>query len=228
MRVLLEDGHDSVPDDKNSKNTGQDGLNDNKNKTNDGLGSLFDTKLVHKDKDANDGEQTDDLDGDVENIAGLALKGPVPDEDGQHDGFNNKLCNGLRHTVRVADGHDDALGKHVADDGDEQPPVGLLVVVVEKLVLDPEIFVLIQLAGVAVELLQLLGRADDLVSEKGEHTSEQSESQAGEQLGGPRVTRNELIHAVQHPSTVEQHNELREQSAHCHPVVLAETGQTRG
>lgn len=228
MRVLLEDGHDGVPDNEDGKNTCQNGLNNHQDKTHDCLSRLFDAELVHKDENADDGQQTDNLDGDVENVAGLALKGPVPDEEAQHEGLDDELRNGLGHAVRVADSHDDALGKHVADDGDEQPPVGLFVVVVEELVLDPEVLVLVQLAGIAVELLQLLGRADDHVCKEGEHAREQGKGKAGEQFGGPRVTRDELVHAVQDPGAVEQHDELREQSAHGHPVMLAETGQARG
>lgn len=174
MRVLLEDGNHGVPDNENGENARQDGLDNNKDKTNNGLSSLFNTKLINKDENANNGQQADDLNGDVENVAGLALKGSVPDEDSQHDGLNDKLSNSLSHSVCVAYGHDDALGKHVADDGDEEPPVRLLVIVVEELVLDPEVLVLVQLAGVTVELLQLLGRAYDLVGKEGKHARKQS------------------------------------------------------
>lgn len=45
--------------------------------------------------------------------------------------------------MAVAGGDDAALGEHVDDRGDEEPPVALLVVVVEQAVLAPCFLVLV-------------------------------------------------------------------------------------
>lgn len=228
VRVFLDNRSNGVPDDQDGENAGQRSLNGDEDDTDHRLGGLSDTELIDKHQDASNRQQTHNLDGDVEHIARLALEGAVPDENSQHQRLNDKLRNALGQSVLIADGHDDTLGEHVEDNGDEHPPEGLLVRVVEQLVLDPQILVLIESADIAVGRLELLGSRDDLVREEHQHARKQCQCDAGQRLGSPRIACDELIHAVEHPSTVQQHNELREQTTHRDPVVLAETSQALG
>lgn len=196
MGVLLENGDDSVPDDQDGQDTRQHSLNNDENDTYHCLGGLCNGELVHKNEDADDRQQTNDLDGNVDNVSGLALKGLVPDEQTKHEGLHYQLRDALGQTVLITDSHNDTLSEHVDDDRNEQPPEVLAVIVVEQLPLDPEVLVFVELARVTIGLLQLSGGAYNFEGEESEHTGEKSQSQTSQQLRSPRVTSRELVHAI--------------------------------
>ncbi|KAL2284534.1 hypothetical protein FJTKL_08905 [Diaporthe vaccinii] len=228
VRVLLANGNYSVPCDQNSQNTSQSGLDSDENHASHGRCCLGNGKLVDEDQNAGNGKNANHGDGDVDNVAGFALVGSIPDKKAEHQSLDYELGNALRHSVVVTSGQDDSLCQHVEDGGNEDPPVVLLVVLVEQAVLDPDVLVLVQLTGIAVHLLKLLGGGEDLVSEEGQDAGEESKCHTSQGLGSPGVASGELEYTVQNPCAVQEQDKLRNCTSHSQPVVLSETGQALG
>lgn len=170
MGVLLAAGVDRVPHNQKSEHPGQSGLNSNQDDTSDSLGGLRNAKFLDKDEDAGNREDANDLDGDVDDVTRLALKGTAPQQKAKHESLNDELGRGLGHAVAIASGKNATLGEQVDDDGDEDPPVVLLVGLVEETVLHPVVLVIVETADIALGLLQLASSAPNLVREEGEDT----------------------------------------------------------
>lgn len=165
------------------------------------------------------------MDGNIDPLAGLPLVRPAPEEKDKHDSLNGKLTGRLEKSVSVTAGDDTAPEEHVNDCGDEDPPVALLVVVVEETVLAPGLLVFVQRLGVALGLFVLASQLPDAESEESEDTGEYRECDGGEGDGSPRITVGKLENAVQSPYSVQDQDQVGDGSGEKAPVVLAEIGQ---
>lgn len=130
--------------------------------------------------------------------------------------------------MAITGGNDNAFRGHVDDHGNKQPPVALLVVLVEDAVVFPDVFVIEETGDVAFCLLIPVREQVYADCKEGEDGCEYTESDAGEDFGGPRVAARELVHAVQSPDTVEQENQVRDCLGHDPPVAFAEVVQAFG
>lgn len=79
MGVLAAAGNDSVDGDEDSEDGSKGGLHDDEDDTGDGLGGLGETKFLNEDKDTTNGQDTDDLHGDVDSHGRLGSVWAVPD-----------------------------------------------------------------------------------------------------------------------------------------------------
>lgn len=70
--------------DEDGENAGQDRLHGDENHTCDCLGGLGDAEFFDEDEDADYGQGADDLDENVDYVAGASLVGSVPDEEAKH------------------------------------------------------------------------------------------------------------------------------------------------
>ena len=122
----------------------------------------------------------------------------------------------------VAGGQNATLCKHVDDGRHEKPPVASLVRVIEEAVLDPSLLVLVQSRGVPFGPFVLAGDDPDTYGEEGEDGSEDSQSDAGENFGGPRVAVGELKDAVQDPDAVKEEDEIDDGLGKRVPIPLPE------
>lgn len=84
VRVFLAACDDSVDADENSQNSSKGRLDCDQDDAGDGLCGLGDAKLFNEDENADDGEDTDDLDEDVDDVAGSSLIGAAPEEEAEH------------------------------------------------------------------------------------------------------------------------------------------------
>jgi hypothetical protein len=66
MRVLAAAADEGVDCDENGEDCSESGLHDNENNASDGLCCLGKTEFFDEDKDASNGQNADDLDGDVD------------------------------------------------------------------------------------------------------------------------------------------------------------------
>ena len=84
MGVLLAARYNRVNGDQDGQETRQSGLYCDEDDAGDGLGGLGDAKLLDEDEDAHDREHADDLDEDVDDVAGSSLVGTAPNEQDEH------------------------------------------------------------------------------------------------------------------------------------------------
>ena len=138
------------------------------------------------------------------------------------------MRNRLDHTRPIRRRQNNRLAEHVKNRRHENPPVISPVRLIEKRIPDPDVLIIVKPSDVALKLLELPRRAPDLVAEKGQYTGEQRQGNSGEDLSRPGVTLRELKDAVQHPDTVQEHDERGDGARDRDPVVLAETGKLLG
>lgn len=101
VRVGFAAGVDGVPENQNGQYCGKGGLNDDQGNAGHSLRSLLNGKLLDKDEDATDGEDTDNLNDNVDNVTRATLVGAAPKQKNQHQTLNDELRNGLLHAVAV-------------------------------------------------------------------------------------------------------------------------------
>ncbi|KAI6770299.1 hypothetical protein HG530_004928 [Fusarium avenaceum] len=177
--VLAVEDVDGVPNDQDDQEASKSRLDSDENHTSNSLAVLRNGELVNKDKDQRHRQNANSLDGDTDDVARLSLKRSSPDEEAQKDGLNNELSDGLSHTVAIANSKGAALSKEIDNSRDEDPPVILLVRLVEQGVLDPNLFVVVQGVGIALSVLQLLDCAEDLPCEPAQNSCKDCERNTG-------------------------------------------------
>lgn len=215
---------ESVDANQDGEQACQDRLHNDEDEAGDGLGGLREAKLLDENQDANDGNDADDLDGNVDPLARRHGVWSQENQEQEHNGLDDQLAGRLDQAVPIGTSNDTALGKHVDDDGHEEPPVASLVVVVEDTVLAPRLLVLEELGGVTLCLFELVRKMVDAPGEAKQDCGKEAESDAGESLCSPRVAFFELVDAVQNPDAVEQEDQVGQGLGKKPPVVLAEAG----
>lgn len=78
-----------VDGDEDREDAGEAALHGDEDDAGDGLGGLRDAELLDEDQDAADREDADDLDDDVDPVAGLLLVRSRPQEEDEHEGFDD-------------------------------------------------------------------------------------------------------------------------------------------
>lgn len=185
MRVLSYAGDDGVDSDKDCQNDGKARLDDDQDHSSQGLGSFGNAKFGGEDQNAHHGKHTDDLDDNIDPVAGSAIIRSAPEEDGKHDSLDDELTGGLHQTRPVGRGQDAAFGEHIHNDGDEEPPISSLVIFVEDLVLFPGFLVFVQRPHVSFHFLEFPRDLPDAESPESEDGGEEAESDAGQDLCCP-------------------------------------------
>lgn len=84
MRVLLAACDNSINADEKGQSHGEGRLDCNQDNASDSLCGLSDAELFDKDENAGDRENADNLDEDVDDIAGSSLVRATPDEEAEH------------------------------------------------------------------------------------------------------------------------------------------------
>ena len=204
VRVLATADDDRVDGYEDREDARKGRLHGDEHDTGDRLRGFGDAERFDENEDADDGEDAHDLDDDVDPVPGCRRIWPPPQQQDEHEGFDDQLPGCLRQAVAVSTSDDAAAGEHVDDDGHEEPPVPLLVGVVEKTVFDPGLLMLEQGRGVTFHFLELPRDGPDADCEEGEDGGEYGEGYAGEDFGGPRIAVGELVHAVDGPDAVEE------------------------
>ena len=136
VRVLLAADNDGIDGNQDRQDAGQDGLHDNQSQTSHRLGSLVNTKLFNEYQNADDGNHTNDLNHNVDPVSRLERERAEPELDDEEERLDDELTGGLGQTMTICASNDAATSEHVDDERNEDPPVALLVVLVEDAVLD--------------------------------------------------------------------------------------------
>jgi hypothetical protein len=89
------------------------------------------------------------------------------------------LADGLWKAFAIQSGQDDALCKHVDDNGKEEPPHIFFVTVVEDAEFQPDSLVFIESRGVTIGLLQLSCGLENHEDKVCEHGSKQAQGDTG-------------------------------------------------
>ena len=203
MGILSEAKYESIHGHEDDQKASQDGLDDDEGESSHRLGGLGNAKFMHKDEDAGDRQHTHHLNRDADPLGGFGLVRSDPEQEDQEETFHDQLAARLDQAMSVTCSDDTAPGKHVDDDGDENPPVSSLVVVIEQAVFAPGFLVIEKCTGVTVSLLRFASDKPYLDGKEPKNEGEYTESESGQQFCSPRVAARELEDAVQGPDAVQ-------------------------